>query len=401
MTETTPLTPIPPRSVLFHVGAMKSGTTAVQRAAHRRRSELREHGVRYPGPAVNHFTPVAAFMGLRREGELPDPATWHELMSRVHAEQDRRVLLSHEWACEADEETVGRFAEALGERLHVVITLRPLSGLLGSYWQEIVKNGQAAPPFGEWLREALATPPGARQNTQWDRQSDQAGMVRRWERALGPERVTVVIADKADPARVPSSLEQLLDLPAGTLTAAGADGGTANRSLSPAEAEFFRRQNHAFRRNRVPFREYALDYRRRSVARLLATEPDPSAGRIVLPQWAAEQATTHGREIAEQIATSGARVVGDLAALHAPVTSAVPGELPVPESIPIDGAVEAVVASVLVGTGREGTKGATPARRTRTETIKERVRALPGGRTALRGARAARRRLSDRGANAS
>ena len=279
--------------------------------------------------------------------------------------------------------------------------MRPLAGLLGSYWQEIVKNGQAAPPFEEWLQEALATPPGARQNTQWDRQSDQAGMVRRWEAALGPERVTVVIADKADPTRVPTSLEQLLDLPTGMLTATGSDGAAANRSLSPAEAEFFRRQNHAFRRSHVPFREYALDYRRRSVARLLATEPDPSAGRIVLPQWAADRATTQGREIAEQIAGSGARVVGDLAALHEPVTSAVPGELPVPETIPIDSAVEAVVASVLVGTGREGTKGATPAGTRRAEVIKERVGALPGGRTALRGARAARQWLTDPGANAS
>lgn len=400
MTEPIPLTPIPPRSVLFHVGAMKSGTTAVQRAAHRRRSELLEHGVRYPGPRMNHFTAVAAFMGLRREGELPDPATWHDLMARVDAEQSRRVLLSHEWACEADEQTVAGFTEALGERLHVVITLRPLSGLLGSYWQEIVKNGQAAPPFGEWLGEALATPPGARQNTQWDRQCDQAGMVRRWAQALGPDRVTVVIADKADPARVPTSLEQLLDLPTGILVAE-TDGAGANRSLSPAEAEFFRRQNHAFRRSGVPFREYALDYRRRSVARLLATEPDPSAGRIVLPQWAAEQAITHGQEIAEQIAGSGARIVGDLAALHAPVSSAVPGELPVPETIPIDSAVEAVVASVLVGTGREGTKGATPAGTSRAEVIKERVGALPGGRTALRGARAARQWLTDPGANAS
>ncbi|WEV77671.1 hypothetical protein O9K63_13905 [Janibacter cremeus] len=386
-----PMAPTPPRTRLLHIGAMKSGTTAVQRAASQRRTKLLESGVRYPGKGLNHFTPVAAFMGVRREGEYPDLATWHQLMDEVEGDETNRILISHEWACEADDAMAQRFIDALGQRTHVAITLRPLSGMLGSYWQEIVKNGRVTPPFETWLRDALAAPPGLRRDEQWDRQSDQAGMVERWERLLGPDRVTVIIADKTDPTRVPASLERLLDLPSGMLAHADADGGAANRSLSPAEAEFFRRQNEAFRRNGVPFREYALAYRRQAVARMLRTEPEVRGEqrRILLPQWAAERAATYGREIADRIADSRVNVIGDLASLHAPVGTTEPGEVPVPDSMPIDTAVEAVVASVMVGNGRAGRpQPATRPRPTPAESAKERVRELPGGPTILRGARA-------------
>lgn len=386
-----PLTPTPARTRVLHIGTMKSGTTAVQRAASKRRRALRKLGVRYPGKGLNHYTPIAAFMGVRREGEYPDMSTWDHLLAEVEADETNRVLISHEWACEADDATAQRFIEALGGRLHVVITLRPLSQMVGSYWQEVVKNGRRTPIFEKWLERALASTPGDRRKEQWDRQSDQAGIVERWERLLGPERVTVVIADPSDPARVPSALEQLLDLPAGKLADPDADGSAANRSLSPAEAEFFRRQNAAFRHQGVPFREFALDYRRTAVAQMLRASPalPKHERRITLPQWAAERATAYGTEIADRLRASRVHFVGDLSTLHAPVISA-ESPLPVPDVIPIDTAVEAVVASVLVGTGRvENIGRGVPALPIRTDTIKESVRALPGGPTALQAVRCA------------
>lgn len=387
------LTPTPARTRVLHIGTMKSGTTAIQRAASQRRRTLLKHGVRYPGTGLNHYTPIAAFMGVRREGEHPDLTTWEHLLSEVEGDETNRVLISHEWACEADDATARRLVDALGERLHVVITLRPLTQMVGSYWQEVVKNGRRTSVFEQWLQGALKHPPGKRRKDQWDRQSDQAGIVERWERLLGPDRVTVVIADPGDPARVPATLEQLLDLPAGMLADSDADESTANRSLSPAEAEFFRRQNFAFHRRGVPFREFALAYRRTAVSQMLRTSPDlpDHQRRIVLPRWAAERATTYGSDIAERLRTSRAHFVGDLDTLHAPVTSAVDGPLPVPDVIPIDTAVEAVVASVLVGTGRAGkTRGTPSAGSLRADTVKARVYTWPGGPQILRGARGVR-----------
>ena len=386
MLEPSSLLPVPERARLMHIGPMKSGTTAVQRAAQKRRKKLLNHGVLYPGRGLNHFTPVAAFMGLTREGELPAMDTWQELMDEVEADETHRIFINHEWICEADDRMAQRFIDALGERTHVAITLRPLSGMVGSYWQEIVKNGAATRPFDQWLVRALDARPGERLSTRWERQKDQAGIVERWERLLGPDRVTVIIADKANPSQVSSSLEHLLGLPAGMLEDADVDGGHANRSLSATEAEFFRRQNVLFKENNMPFTEYALTYRRGAVARLLRMEFPGAERRILLPTWAADRTTAYGKEIAERLAASKVQVVGDLAALHAPVSSTVDGDYPVFDTIPMDIAVEAIAGTVSAGTGRGPFFG--PKKKAKQpvpkEHLSDRILRLPFGRTILR-----------------
>src|SRR5699024_914089 len=50
---------------LFHVGVMKTVTTALQRALAAQRELLLDNGVRYPGTDVNHRLPVGAFMRAR------------------------------------------------------------------------------------------------------------------------------------------------------------------------------------------------------------------------------------------------------------------------------------------------------------------------------------------------
>lgn len=398
MLEPSSLLPVPERARLMHIGPMKSGTTAVQRAAQKRRKKLLAHGVRYPGNGLNHFTPVAAFMGVTREGELPDLETWQELMEEIEADETNRIFINHEWICEADDRTAQRFIDALGERTHVAITLRPLSGMVGSYWQEIVKDGAATRPFDQWLVKALEAPPGTRLATRWERQFDQAGIVERWERLLGPDRVTVVIADKANPSQVPSSLEHLLGLPAGMLEDTTAGGGHANRSLSAVEAEFFRRQNVIFKKNNTPFPEYALAYRRGAVARLLRTEFPGSDRTITLPTWAAERTTAYGKEVADRLAESKVQIVGDLAALHAPVAITVDGEYPAFDTIPMDIAVEAVVGTVSAGNGRGPFLG--PKKKAKEpepkEHLSDRVRRIPLGDEVLRAARRVRDWRGDR-----
>lgn len=320
-------------------------------------------------------------MGVRHEGEYPAFEAWQDLMDEVEAEESRRIFINHEWICEADDRMAQNFVDALGERTHVAISLRPLSGLVSSYWQEIVKNGVATRPFDEWLHRALAEPPGARVRNKWDRQSDQAGIVERWERLLGPDRVTVIIADKASPRQVPSTLEHLLGLPEGMLDDPDADGAHTNRSLSAPEAELFRRLNVAFIENNMPFSEYALAYRRGAVARVLHRELLGSEQSIQLPTWAADRATEYGQGIADRLERSGVAVVGDLAALHAPVSATVDGDLPSFDTISMDVAVEAIAGTVSAGSGRgaffgprrNGAQQPVPIR------VSERIHRLPYG----------------------
>lgn len=329
---------------------MKSGTNSIQHAAKKKRKALLAKGVRYPGRDVNHFTETCAFMGLSREGEVPPFERWQEMLDEINSD-DRRAFISHEWICEADDEEARRFIESLGENTHVVITLRPLSGMLGSYWQQMVKTGVATLTFNDWLAKVLDASPGTRRTSKFDRQCDQAGIVSRWERIVGPDRLTVLIADKKRPYLISDAIEQLLDLPSGFLVDDSADGSESNRSLSVSEAELFRRLNVLFKKHKIPWVEYATAPRRGAVARVLKEELPGSDQKIRLPAWAAEKATSYSEEIVTRLRTSRATVVGDLDALSAPVSTAPDSEEPI-DTISMDVAVEAIAGTVSASLGR-------------------------------------------------
>lgn len=377
--------PLPERARLVHIGAMKSGTTSLQRAARVHRKALLRHGVRYPGSGPNHFAEVCAFMRLRKDGRVPPMQTWERLMDEVEAEHSRRILISHEWICEADDEMAQRFIDAVGQRTHVAVSLRPLSEMVSSYWQQLIKNGVATLPLEEWLTTALANPPGERRASRWDRQSDQAGIVERWERLLGADRVTVIIVDKSNPRLLLSSFEHLLGLPPHFL---GEPGERAvNRSLSAPEAELFRRLNVVFKQNHAPFAEYAGAARDGALRRILQGDLPRSDQKIGLPDWAIERATAYGEAITDRLRQSGVTVVGDPAALHAPVGSRVDGDLPTFDSISIDVAVEAIAGTVSGAYGRGaffGPKRVVKQDRPWREQLRDHVERLPLGSEVVR-----------------
>lgn len=376
------LLPLPERARLLHIGAMKSGTTALQRAARIRRKALLRHGVRYPGSGPNHFAEVCAFMRLRKDGTVPPLETWQRLMAEVETDDARRILISHEWICEADDAMAQRFIDAVGERTQVAISLRPLTGMVGSYWQQLVKNGVATLPLEKWLTKALAVTPGTRRASRWDRQCDQAGIVERWERLLGADRVTVIVADKGNPDLLFSSFEQLLGLPAGFLEGSGSDGSAANRSLSAPEAELFRRLNVVFKQSNAPFTEYAGPARHDALRRVLQADLGRSEPQIGLPDWAIERATRYGEEIAERLRQSKVTIVGDLAALHAPVAARSTGYPATFDTISMDLAVEAIAGTVAGAYGRGaffGRKPKAPPPIPQRRQLRDRVERLPLG----------------------
>jgi hypothetical protein len=348
--------PLPPGARLLHIGLAKTGTTALQSAARARRAELLAHGVRYPGTGLNHREAVAALMG-RRWGwkgpgaSVPPLRHWERLLAEVESETERRVWISHEFAAESDDATAQRFVDALGERLHVVVTLRPYGSLLTSSWQQYLKTGLTL-TFERWLQAVLADPPDTSVTETFHRRSDQGGVVQRWADAAGPERVTAVVVDKAAPTRLTDAFEALLDLPDGFLVDESLGGLQANRSLSAQESELLRRLNLLLKGRGTTWGDYDALVRKGGVDRLLQVRtPGPQEARPELPRWAAERAGERGRRFADAIAASGVRVVGDLAALAAPVAGVAE---PAPEPEVVDMAVAAELATGLLsaGTGR-------------------------------------------------
>lgn len=348
--------PLPPQARLLHIGLPKTGTTALQSTAQARREALLELGVRYPGGGLNHREAVSALM-KRRWGwigpgaAVPPMRHWDRLIREIGGDTTSRVWISHEFASESDDESAARFVEALGERIHVVVTLRPFGAMLTSSWQQYLKGGTSH-TFEYWLRSVLAEPPKRTVTPSFHGRNDQSGVVRRWAAAAGQDRVTVVVVDKAVPTRLTDAFEAMLDLPPGFLVDDSLGGLQGNRAFSKEEAELMRQVNLAVKGQPVDWPEYERLLREGGIARLLqARTPAPDEHRLELPRWAADQATDRGQRYAAEVAASGVRVIGDLAALAVPAAGT-DEPYQAPTHVSLDIATAMVVGTLSAGLGR-------------------------------------------------
>lgn len=341
--------PIPQGAVLLHVGMPKTGTSALQHASARSRKALLENGVRYPGHQQNHSRASFAVARRRRgwgsgPGKAPvQPISfWHDLLAEVRAETERRVLVSHEYFAEHPVPVCQRVVRDLDRDVHVVFTMRNQASLLSSTWQQYLKDGVTL-TYEEWLRAVLDDPDRTRFRT-FHRRTALAHLVEKWSQIVGPEKVSVVVLDKARPEILFDSFESLLDLPAGLLSSVKLGGKQANRSMSAAEAEYVRRMNFELRGNEdVSWTEFRSFYRLGAIARLLESRtPGPDEPRIVPPRWAAERVSERAAQEAERIAALGVQVIGSLDQLSASTTMT-PEADPAPSLMPIEAASEATL----------------------------------------------------------
>lgn len=329
-----PSLPLAEGTRLFHIGPMKTGTTSLQRGLSHRRAELLDRNVCYPGTSFNHRRPVGAFLNLRvikqnrpgavgqthprRSGDpsVPPRAEWDELIQEVNVDNERTAVISHELASEATTEQVQAFVDELGDAVHIAISLRELRLVLPSFWAQLLKSGLSE-PLDEWVLRFLDSDHERPVPERIRRGLDHAGLVERWASVVGPERVTVIVADDKHHEALPQAFEHLLGLPEGFLSSFQKDGFNVNRSLSAAESELLLQLNATCRANSLDWTSYMKLVQSGLVKRLLRVRsPRDDEPRVQLPQWAATQCQELGEANAERIARSGVRVVGELSALH-------------------------------------------------------------------------------------
>jgi hypothetical protein len=350
---------LPPRARLFHIGPPKTGSTTLQAAAADHRAELLAHGVRYPGPRRSHRHEVAAFVG-RSIGWVGKPgasdaaamAKWDALMAEIEADHERRILMGHEYAAGADDAMAKRFVEAIGERIHVVITLRDYGSMLPSIWQEHNKAGNVG-LFDDWLTGVLARPRPQDRIERVHVRHDQGWLVRRWAQAAGPENVTVVVLDPADHDFVFDVFEKMLGLPSGLLSSGGLS--RSNRSLSVPELEMLRQVNKVLRANDVAWPDYQRYLANGAALRMLQTRrPAADEQRLAIPAWAVERVMDDMARHVREIAASGVRIVGDLDLLARPPRVRAEDEPAHPDvtSVLIEAAAQALAGVISQATGR-------------------------------------------------
>jgi hypothetical protein len=335
---------------MLHIGFRKCGTTAIQAALMRARDPLAAAGIVYPGKHSNHTFAALAITertrGAIARGARSQPMwQWTNLVDEVAGlEPQQRAIVSSEFFDVADEPTIRKIVAGLGDdRLHVVVTARPLSKILPSAWQQQVQAGLQR-GYGEWLKNVLEGNDTIKTYaTFWERH-DQAEVLSRWAGVVGPDRVTLIVLDEQDRGLPYRSFETMLGAPPRTLRE---EPNRTNRSMSNAEVELIRQINKTIFTTDITWNEYNTWIYRGASERVLAQRlPEPDEPRTVTPRWALERATEISAGFLGRIEGLGITVVGDLQRLAAlaPASGAEVLEA-TPTAVPMQVAVEAVLGS--------------------------------------------------------
>lgn len=304
---------LPPRAVLLHVGPHKTGTTAVQRSVFDARKALAGHGVVVPYDEPHPRSAVRAAIGhaAGSRGREASMAAWRAVADRVRRAQGERAFVSSEMLATADDERIAAIVGDLGaDRVWVVITLRSLSHVLPSQWQQHLRNRETL-SFDAWLERVLRQPTSRAAEDFWARH-DHGALVRRWADRVGADRVVVVVADDRRPEHLLRCFERLLGAPGGTLR----EGPRTNRSFTVGEAELVRLLNLEASARSLPDADYTRLIRDDLCHRLQARTPPPGDARLRLPAVARDAVVQRQAAIVEEVRASGARVVGDLERLR-------------------------------------------------------------------------------------
>ena len=140
------------RRVFLHIGAPKTGTTALQTRLQRNAATLSEHGVLVPmGEQGSGRRPAGLVLRAALEltgatlGQRPETLVgeWRRLVEQVTASPYETTIISHEAFVRCDAESAARAVRDLGvgAEVHVVYTARDLGRQLVSGWLEGLKNG--------------------------------------------------------------------------------------------------------------------------------------------------------------------------------------------------------------------------------------------------------------------
>lgn len=302
----------------MHIGPHKTGTTALQHCLAAARPALARQGVIYPGADAQHRLGALAVTSSRgmsgsRRAVLRD---WDRLVADVGAVSSNRVVVSAEVFDEADDAVVRKVVNELGgERVQVVMTLRPLAKILPSAWQQMIKN-RLRLTYPEWLEIVLDA--GSDHEVAqkfWGRHRHEE-LLDRWMSAVGPDRMAVVVVSDSDRTALPRAFEELLGVNQGTLQATEVRD---NRGLTAAEIELVRQLNIAFRRRNWSPDLYHRIVHLGCVLPMQTRTPAPEEPRIETPPDVVARANEIAATAAADIRASGVRVVGDLGTLSSVV----------------------------------------------------------------------------------
>jgi hypothetical protein len=331
---------LPDGTCLLHIGPHKTGTTTVQRAFWDTRDLLAEHDVLYAGDLAHPMSAAMAAAGnqLATGQRGAGDERWAELAAAARASEARITVVSSEFFSDAPSARVPKIVDALGQdQVRVVITLRPVTRILASQWQQYMQNQPLVkyvgnPDYEGWLDQVLNHPDQNDVTPSFWRRHRHDRLVQTWAEAVGADRLVVVVVDDARPRDILTSFERLTGLPEGLLRPRGA---TSNRSLTLPEVTMLRAFNAEWIERGWSRADYTRYVRFGAVRHLMTRAPAPGEPAIRTPAWAVERANEIGAEMVAAIVSTGVRVDGDLSLLASAAPRSV-GDNPTVVEVPAD-----------------------------------------------------------------
>ena len=317
--------------VLMHVGPHKTGTTGLQHSLAAARPGLAEQSVLYPGKGMSHYRAT-------RERVNGSPERWLEIVREIQ-EQDHRAIISSEYLDRVDQELAPEIVAELGGRVRILITLRPLTNIIPSLWQQHVKSGTAA-DLAPWAEDLFLR---RSDHVSW-RSVDHLGLIRQWQEVVGEDKVLILIAESRNPEVLLHGFEDAVGIARGTLSSPD----RVNRSMSATESALALALNRKVVDSGMTVKQQVRWIRRGIYAPLVEERKvPPGEPKLVLPQSMQDEVARRQTEIVELLRSSGSRVVGDPETLKlsdGKVADVGPAESVAADAIPMDLAMSVISA---------------------------------------------------------
>jgi hypothetical protein len=334
-----------PKKVFIHVGFHKTGTTAIQQSLFSHSEELKKAGFQYATNKrrANHrqaWALTERYWGWKNRGGKKTPISEWTQHLKILKSKKYNSILSSEFFSELNDVQLDRLAADLKNfQVEVIFTIRPLNKILASSYQQYLKYGIKA-SYEEWLRDIFQNTGKSKLTpTFWKRHQHDI-VIARWAKAFGSQNIHLVVVDESEPDFLFDTFNEILQLPAGTLSEVE-DLGT-NRSLNFAEISLLLAINKAFPKERN-WADYELFIREGSI-RHLTNKVDLArlSEKLLTPQWAVDESSKITANSIKEIDALGVRIYGDISKLTmASIPVGVNSEI---SDIPIETVVNAMLA---------------------------------------------------------
>lgn len=308
-------------AVCLHIGAMKTGTTYVQRMLGSNHDELARQGIAYPMPWSDQVEAVRDVLKMKGGSHLGSiEGHWKLMVDRLHEWSGPRAILSVEFISFADPAEIRTIVGDLSpSQVSVVLGARDLARVLPAQWQTAVRNGRSV-TYRDYLKGLTAKRPTRVKWHFWKRQ-DIGRIAADWAKVVGKDNVTVVTVPPrgADPGELWRRMATAMQLDATSL-----DNKTpSNESLGPTGTELLRRINEQADATDMSTWAYQHGINRALSHQVLPDLPDPQPSLRVPDEyhgWVRDESA----RIIRELHAADVQIVGDVTDLEPTLTPGAP-----------------------------------------------------------------------------